>query len=296
MRSWIRPFDLSLVKFVIVALLFARTPSPIHGYEARTAPGRRWWSEADCSTRTSWNVQQRHSPLVLSQTKRPVKEAHAIVSIVHFCKASSTRLAAAGTGKGYYGSGSRAGATASSAAAMYGPAVENLNRRKIRAQETEDASSKFEGPASCRATVEAFFSLLLSPKENNNDESWTNDAGPLWGAFDGAYESESDFNRAVFRAMAGCVGALTRNEKSAFLPARIRAEKAIVLEPKRRASSWEDGQAMEYATGLVRGSRCPWIGAASSNRRRFRTTRGSSFGDPLGEKSGIGGFGSHWRS
>jgi hypothetical protein len=141
---------------------------------------------------------------------------------------------------------------------MYGPTtVDNLNRRKIRAQETEDASAKFEGPASCRATVEAFFSLLLSPKENNNDESWTNDAGPLLGAFDGAYESESDFNLAIFRAMAGCVGAFTRNENSAFRPARIRAEKAIVLEPKRRASSSEDGEAMEYATGLARGVTLP---------------------------------------
>jgi hypothetical protein len=155
-------------------------------------------------------------------------------------------MAAEGTGGRYVGSGgSRTRAT--SDASVKVATVENLNQRNILAQKTEYASAMFEGPASCRATVEEFFSLL-SPKDGEDGDHYR----PLLGAFDRAYESERDFNLAVFRAMAGCVGALSKKENSSFRPELTSAEKTIVLEPKRRASSLVDEEHMEYATGLAR--------------------------------------------
>jgi hypothetical protein len=139
-------------------------------------------------------------------------------------------------------------------------AAESLNQRNILAQETagDDANPTM---ANFSATIEEFFtSLLVSPPNAHDDADCDYRSGPLLEAFGGAYGSELDFNRAVFRAVGDCLKALTsqREHSSVFRPALVTAEdKAIVLEPKRRASALVNEKEVEYATGLARDVKMP---------------------------------------
>jgi hypothetical protein len=200
-----------------------------------------------------------------------------------------------GSGSGAWPSGaSRTSANSAVAASRYGPTADNLNHRGIRAAEAA-CDRGWDDPDRCRRAVQHFFETLLecpdreaagADEEAEADNELLDERrgvpaaaaeggtvgtcyARLVSVWDPPYDSESQFNVALFRAVGESI-----QEAVARAPLRtpfrdvVITPTAIVLVPKETVEAAADGgggggggggngeatrgATVEYATGLAR--------------------------------------------